>query len=104
MGNELDIVALVPARSGSKGIKDKNILPLGGHPLISFSIIVAKQSELINEVYVTTDSKKYCQVSESYGAVIPFLRPAEISNDLSTKSKVQRRRRFFFRQSFFLMP
>ena len=84
MGNELDIVALVPARSGSKGIKDKNILPLGGHPLISFSIIVAKQSELINEVYVTTDSKKYCQVSESYGAVIPFLRPAEISNDLST--------------------
>ena len=84
MGNELDIVALVPARSGSKGLKDKNILPLDGHPLIGFSIIVAKQSELINEVYVTTDSKKYCQISESYGAAVPFLRPVEISEDMST--------------------
>ena len=47
MVGDLDIVALVPARSGSKGVKDKNILPLGGHPLIGFSIIAAKQSELI---------------------------------------------------------
>jgi len=84
MRSELDIIALVPARSGSKGLKDKNILPLGGHPLISFSIIAAKQSELINEVYVTTDSEKYCQISESYGATVPFLRPAKISKDMST--------------------
>jgi N-acylneuraminate cytidylyltransferase len=84
MENELDIIALVPARSGSKGIKDKNILPLDGHPLIGFSIVAAKQSELINEVYVTTDSKKYCQISESYGAAAPFLRPVEISEDMST--------------------
>ena len=84
MNNELDIVALVPARSGSKGVKDKNILPLNGHPLISYSIIAAGQSELINEVYVTTNSKKYCQISESYGAITPFLRPIEISEDMST--------------------
>ncbi len=84
MASDLDIVALVPARSGSKGLKDKNILPLDGHPLIGFSIIAAKQSELINEVYVTTDSKKYCQISETYGATAPFLRPVEISEDMST--------------------
>jgi len=80
----LDIVALIPARSGSKGIKDKNILALDGHPLISYSITAAKQSNLINEVYVTTDSEKYANISRSYGAITPFIRPNEISNDLST--------------------
>jgi CMP-N,N'-diacetyllegionaminic acid synthase len=83
MDNVLDIIALVPARSNSKGIKDKNILPLGGHPLIAYSIVAAKQSSLINEVYVTTDSQKYGQISESYGATMPFLRPIEISEDIS---------------------
>jgi CMP-N,N'-diacetyllegionaminic acid synthase len=80
----LDIVALVPARSGSKGIRDKNILPLGGHPLIGYSIVASKQAKLIKEVYVTTDSEEYGYIASSYGAVVPFLRPAEISNDLST--------------------
>jgi CMP-N,N'-diacetyllegionaminic acid synthase len=80
----LDIVALVPARSGSKGIRDKNILPLGGHPLIGYSIVVSKQVKLIKEVYMTTDSEEYGYIASSYGAVVPFLRSAEISNDLST--------------------
>jgi len=83
MNSKLDIVALVPARSGSKGITDKNILPLNGHPLIGYSIVVAKQSKFIKEVYVTTDSEKYSKISLSYGAKIPFLRPYEISKDLS---------------------
>jgi CMP-N,N'-diacetyllegionaminic acid synthase len=81
---QLDIVALIPARSGSKGIKDKNILPLDGHPLIAYSIVAAKQSKLIREVFVTTDSKYYSRVSMNYGATVPFLRPAEISGDMST--------------------
>ena len=84
MTPQLDIVALVPARSGSKGIKDKNILPLDGHPLIGYSIVAGRQSKLIREVFVTTDSKYYSSVSNNYGATVPFLRPAEISGDMST--------------------
>ena len=50
-----NIVCIIPARSGSKGIKDKNILNLGGHPLIAWSITTAKQSKLINRIIVSTD-------------------------------------------------
>ena len=57
-----NIVCIIPARSGSKGIKDKNILNLGGHPLIAWSITTAKQSKLINRIIVSTDSKKYQQI------------------------------------------
>ncbi len=79
-----NIVCIIPARSGSKGIKDKNILNLGGHPLIAWSITTAKQSKLINRIIVSTDSKKYQQISLDYGAEVPFLRPSNISKDDST--------------------
>ena len=85
--SKFDIVALVPARSGSKSIKDKNIALLNGHPLIGYSIVVAKKSKFINEVYVTTDSEKYSAISLSYGAHVPFLRPSDISKDLSTDNE-----------------
>lgn len=81
--SKLDIVVLIPARSGSKGIKDKNIYPLKNHPLIAYSIIVAQQSKFIKDIYVTTDSTEYAQISKSYGATIPFLRPKKISQDKS---------------------
>ncbi len=90
MDIQLDIVALIPARSGSKGVKNKNILALDGHPLIGYAAIAARQSELINEVYVTTDSEEYRCVSKKYGALAPFLRPTEISGDLRTDKE------FFF--------
>jgi len=77
-------VALITARSGSKGVVDKNIKELQGHPLIAWSIRLCKKSTLIEKVYVSTDSKKYAAISESYGAEIPFLRPAELSKDNST--------------------
>ena len=79
-----NIVCIIQARSGSKGIKDKNILNLGGHPLIAWSITTAKQSKLINRIIVSTDSKKYQQISLDYGAEVPFLRPSNISKDDST--------------------
>ncbi len=84
MSVKLDIVALIPARSGSKGVKDKNILLLGGHPLIAYATASARQSKLISEAYVTTDSEEYGRIASSYGANVPFLRPVKISNDLST--------------------
>ncbi len=78
------IVALIPARGGSKGIPKKNILPLGDHPLIAYSIAIARMSKHIDEVIVTTDSEEIADISRKYGASTPFLRPAEIARDHST--------------------
>ena len=78
------IVALIPARSGSKGVPHKNIRELGGHPLIEWSIVACKKSHLVDRVIVSTDSKEYAELSISKGAEAPFLRPIEISSDKST--------------------
>jgi len=78
------ITALIPARGGSKTIPDKNILPLGEFPLIAYTIAAAKLSKLISKIVVTTDSEKIASISKKYGAEVPFLRPAKISQDTST--------------------
>lgn len=78
------IVALIPARSGSKGVKDKNIRELGGHPLIGWSIAACQKSRLIDRIIVSTDSKEYANLATSLGADVPFIRPAEISLDNSS--------------------
>ena len=79
-----DIVALIPARSGSKGVPDKNIKLLSGVPLIAYSIVVALKSDLIDRVIVSTDSEEYAKIAKEYGAEVPFLRPAELSGDTAT--------------------
>lgn len=78
------IYALIPARSGSKGVPHKNIRKLGGHSLIEWAIKSCKKSSLIDDIYISTDSLLYCEEAIKYGAKAPFLRPKEISNDLST--------------------
>ena len=78
------IVALIPARSGSKGVPHKNIKLLGNHQLIEWSITACKAATSINRVIVSTDSEKYAHLSREMGAEVPFLRPAEISGDSST--------------------
>ena len=78
-----NIVALIPARSGSKRIKNKNIIQLGKHPMLSYSIAAAKSCKLIKDVYVTTDSIKISKIANKYGAKTPFLRPKNISKDNS---------------------
>ena len=75
------IVALIPARSGSKRVPDKNIRPLAGHPLIAYSIAAALQSGIFDAVIVSTDSERYADIARHYGAEIPFLRPAKIAGD-----------------------
>jgi len=77
-------VALIPARSGSKGVRNKNIRSIAGKPLIAWSIERAKSSKLIDEVFVSTNCKKIARVSEKYGAKVPFLRPEGISGDEAT--------------------
>ena len=81
---ENNVVALIPARSGSKGVTNKNIRPLNGIPLIAYSIAAALKSALINRVIVSTDSKKYAKIARSYGAEVPFIRPDNISGDRAT--------------------
>ena len=77
------IIALIPARSGSKRVKNKNIKVLGKHPLIAYTIQSAIESNVFDEIIVSTDSVEIKEISEYYGARVPFLRPAEFSQDTS---------------------
>jgi CMP-N-acetylneuraminic acid synthetase len=83
MYNGRKIVALIPARGGSKGIKNKNIIDLDGRPLISYSIRAGIDSEYIDDVVVSTDSELIASVAVRYGAKVPFMRPAELASDNS---------------------
>lgn len=78
------VMAIIPARSGSKGIPDKNIKPFIDKPLIAWSIEHAKKSKYIDRVILSTNSKKIAEIGKEYGAEVPFYRPDEISQDLST--------------------
>jgi len=77
------IIALIPARGGSKSIPKKNIIDVGGYPLIAYSIAAAKLSNLIDRIIVSTDSKEISEISKKYGAEVPFLRPAEFATNTS---------------------
>jgi len=76
-------VAFIPARSGSKRIPHKNIRPLGGHPVLAYSIRAAIDSGVFAAVICATDSPLYAEVARHYGAEVPFLRSGEISGDMS---------------------
>tara|TARA_X000000368_G_scaffold89332_1_gene68155 strand:+ start:569 stop:1324 length:756 start_codon:yes stop_codon:yes gene_type:complete len=79
-----ECIAIIPARSGSKSIKDKNLALLGGYPLLAYSIAIAKLSPSIDRVIVSTDSKKYADLAKQFGAEVPFMRPEHLSLDHST--------------------
>ena len=74
-------IAIIPARSGSKGLKDKNIKELNGKPLIAYSIECAIKSKVFDKVFVSTDSQKYADIAIQYGADASFLRTDENSGD-----------------------
>lgn len=76
-----NVLAIIPARSGSKGVIDKNIKIIAGKPMLAYSIEHAKQSNYINRIIVSTDSQKYAEIAKEYGGEIPFLRPMEFSKD-----------------------
>ena len=75
------VLAIIPARSGSKGIKDKNIINLNGKPLIAYSIEAGLKSKYIDKVVVTTDGEEIAKVARAYGAEVPFMRPDYLSSD-----------------------
>lgn len=81
MKNNKKIMAVIPARKGSKGIKDKNIKLLKGKPLIAYSIEAGLNSKYIDKVIVSTDGEEIANIAKTYGAEVPFLRPKNLSTD-----------------------
>jgi CMP-N-acetylneuraminic acid synthetase len=77
------IVALIPARSGSKRVLDKNVRRLGGHPLIAYAIAAARDSGVFGDVVCSTDSERYAEIARHYGAEVPFLRPGALATSTS---------------------
>lgn len=82
-GNAPSCVALIPARAGSKRIANKNIRPLGGHPLIAYTIAAARSSGVFDAVVVSTDIEEIASVARHYGAEVPFLRPSSMAGEMS---------------------
>ena len=81
MFKEKSILIIIPARSGSKGIKNKNMKKIKGYPLIYYSIKYAKKTKFIDKIVVSTDSKKYCKIVNKFGVETPFLRKKSLAGD-----------------------
>mgnify|MGYP001170290541 FL=1 len=81
------IAAIILARSGSVGLKNKNTLNLGGAPLIAHTIKLLKRVKKIDKIFVSTDSNKIAKISKKYGAEVPFLRPKNLSKNSSTSEE-----------------
>lgn len=85
IGNDR-VLALVPARAGSKGLPGKNIRPLHGKPLLAWPILAAKASRYVDRVVVSTDSRRFAELASDYGADVPALRPENLAADTSPSS------------------
>ena len=76
----MSVVAVIPARGGSKRIPHKNIKPFCGRPMISYSIEAAKKAGIFDRIIVSTDSKQIASIAKKYGAEVPFMRTCELAN------------------------
>ena len=84
----MKILAVIPARSGSKTVVHKNIRSLNGKPMLAYSIEHAKESKLITRVIISTDSEDYAEIAIEYGCEVPFIRPEKLAEDDSTDYEV----------------
>jgi CMP-N-acetylneuraminic acid synthetase len=84
----MKIVAVIPARGGSKGLKKKNITLLANKPLIAYTIEIAKASKNIDRIIVSTDDEEIAKIAKEYGAEVPFIRPLELAMDETTTESV----------------
>jgi CMP-N-acetylneuraminic acid synthetase len=82
------MIAIIPARGGSKGLPNKNILSLGGTPLIAWGIIAAQLSGLFSRIIVSTNSSEIAEIALAYGAEVPFMRPSELATDCAATRDV----------------
>lgn len=81
MVKKREVLAIIPARGGSKGIPRKNIKDFAGYPLIAYSITAGKRAELVDRVVVSTDDPQIAEIAKQWGAEVPFLRPVELAGD-----------------------
>lgn len=84
MFNDQPVIAIIPARSGSKGLPGKNIRLLKGKPLIAHSILQAQEAGIFDEIFVSTDSSEYAAIALQYGANVPFLRSNQLASDTAS--------------------
>ena len=84
MDKKSNVVGIIPARGGSKGVPKKNIKEIGGFPMIAYSVVAAKLVENMDRCIVSTDSEEIADVAKSFGGDVPFLRPTELATDSST--------------------
>ena len=82
------ILAIIPARSGSKGLKDKNIKMMNGKPMIAYTIEAAQNSKIFEDIIISTDSEKYAEIAKKYGGSVPCLRDKKLANDNAKSSDV----------------
>lgn len=81
-------IAIIPARAGSKGLPGKNYRLLDGQPMISYTIKAAIDSKIFNRIIVSTDSEKIAEIAREGGAIVPFMRPKELANDIASSDAV----------------
>jgi CMP-N,N'-diacetyllegionaminic acid synthase len=98
------ILAIIPARCGSKALKHKNIRDLAGRPMLAWTIEHAIRSNLIDRAIVSTDSNEYVKIAQDYGAEVPFIRPSEFSKDSSTDLDVFKHALSWLRQNETYIP
>ena len=84
----LKVLGIITARGGSKGIPKKNIKDLGGRPLIAYTVVAAKKSKLLTRVILSTDDEEVANIAKDYGCEVPFMRPSELAQDISTSIDV----------------
>ena len=94
-----ETLAVIPARSGSKSVKDKNIRTMAGKPMIAYSIEHALNAPSIDRVIVSTDSEKYAAIAREYGAEVPLIRPAEYATDTALDLDVFRHALSFLKEN-----
>jgi len=88
MKSKINLLAVIPARGGSKGLPRKNVLPLGGKPLIAWSIEQALESDFVSHIIVSTEDEEIAEVAQAYGAKVPFMRPEELASDTASGTDV----------------
>lgn len=98
------VLAIIPARGGSKGLPNKNILPFAGKPLLAHTIEAARECSLIDRIVVSTDSQKITTIAKQHGAETPFVRPPELSNDNASGTEVCLHCLDFYQKELFYKP
>ena len=95
------VLAIIPARGGSKGLPGKNIRPMCGKPLIGWTIDKAKKCRYLDTILVTTDDQKIANIAQNFGAYVPFIRPAEFATDETSTYDVIRHALSYFKDTEF---